>query len=409
MTRYFTGKSARAGLALLSIQLFTPAAVAQHQGREHGASPAAATATRVAHGVTQNYQQGDTFPVYGSQVVTVSNAEPYYDPAAIDVHVGDIVHWTNKPVSDTHTVMNPTGTFASNDIKAGSDWCYHFVREGDYAYTCRFHPWMRGLVRVTRRDVVLRPDAALQGRATALLSAKRTLELPAGARMNVLVADSGRTVTAVPGGLFISSGGTRDRIDLPNGMQAGAAAFGNGTSLWVASADGKALASVDLTTKAVKPRSLPAGAKIVALRQTGEGDVWALDAGRGALLKIGASWIAETQLPADARSAASLAVDREGRVWFASRNKPGVGLLQRNGMVEQFRVPEGSRPELVQLRSGEVLLADAATGRVAGVVTVPPAQELNGPLPGNGCPVALTSQLTDPSAGPGVHDDHRNR
>jgi plastocyanin len=81
-------------------------------------------------------------------VVRLSNAAPYYSPAATDIQVGDAVRWVNEGASDTHSIYFSSGTYAAPNIPPGKESCHRFDREGEFEYTCRFHPWMHGTVVV---------------------------------------------------------------------------------------------------------------------------------------------------------------------------------------------------------------------------------------------------------------------
>ena len=71
-----------------------------------------------------------------------------YGPATVTVHVGDTVEWINRDIVD-HTATARNGAF---DIATPKDrparW--RATKVGDYAYYCRLHPNMTGIVRVAR-------------------------------------------------------------------------------------------------------------------------------------------------------------------------------------------------------------------------------------------------------------------
>jgi len=69
-----------------------------------------------------------------------------YAPAAVTVKRGDTVVWINEDPFP-HTVT-AAGSFDSKSIAAGGSWKYRPVRAGEFAYTCTFHPNMKGTLSV---------------------------------------------------------------------------------------------------------------------------------------------------------------------------------------------------------------------------------------------------------------------
>lgn len=71
-----------------------------------------------------------------------------YHPAALTVHTGDKVTWTNDD-SIGHTVTADNGSsFDSGDIAPGKSWSHVFTSKGSDGYHCSYHPWMKGTVTV---------------------------------------------------------------------------------------------------------------------------------------------------------------------------------------------------------------------------------------------------------------------
>lgn len=66
-----------------------------------------------------------------------------FTPAAVNVHRGDRVVWINKDLFP-HTVTSDTRRFESGDIAASASWSYRATTAGEYAYSCRLHPGMKG-------------------------------------------------------------------------------------------------------------------------------------------------------------------------------------------------------------------------------------------------------------------------
>ena len=68
-----------------------------------------------------------------------------FDPAQVDVRVGDTIVWTNEDIVP-HTAT-ATGTFDSQQLSSKQQWRYTVDTAGDIAYTCTFHPTMHGMIR----------------------------------------------------------------------------------------------------------------------------------------------------------------------------------------------------------------------------------------------------------------------
>lgn len=67
-------------------------------------------------------------------------------PAVLDIKVGDSVVWENKDIV-AHTAT-AKGTFESGAIQSGKSWKRTFTTKADLEYLCRYHPTMKGRVRV---------------------------------------------------------------------------------------------------------------------------------------------------------------------------------------------------------------------------------------------------------------------
>lgn len=70
-----------------------------------------------------------------------------YAPLELTVKRGDTVVWMNEDPFP-HTVTATGGAFDSKSIAAGASWKYKARKAGDYAYTCTFHPNMKGTLKV---------------------------------------------------------------------------------------------------------------------------------------------------------------------------------------------------------------------------------------------------------------------
>ena len=71
-----------------------------------------------------------------------------FAPAAITVNAGDTIVWLNKdPFPHTATAAE-AGGFDSGAILPGKLWKYKFVKKGEFAYICTYHPTMKATLRV---------------------------------------------------------------------------------------------------------------------------------------------------------------------------------------------------------------------------------------------------------------------
>ena len=71
-----------------------------------------------------------------------------YKPAKIRIKKGDTVVWINSDDRD-HTVVARDESFDSGKIAAGERFEHKFDKAGKYAYGCKYHPRMKGVVEVT--------------------------------------------------------------------------------------------------------------------------------------------------------------------------------------------------------------------------------------------------------------------
>lgn len=80
--------------------------------------------------------------------ITINDLD--YGPATATVHVGDMVEWINKDIVE-HTATARNGAFdvaTPMGKPAAARW--RATQIGEFAYYCRLHPNMTGVVRVTR-------------------------------------------------------------------------------------------------------------------------------------------------------------------------------------------------------------------------------------------------------------------
>ncbi len=70
-----------------------------------------------------------------------------FAPAELAIRPGDEVVWTNDDLVP-HTVSASDGAFDSGALAPGASWKWRAEEPGDHAYSCRFHPTMKGELHV---------------------------------------------------------------------------------------------------------------------------------------------------------------------------------------------------------------------------------------------------------------------
>ena len=78
-----------------------------------------------------------------------NTASPGYSPDTITVVIGvnNTVVWANND-NMPHTVTATNKLFDSGNMNPGDTFSYTFTSPGTYAYSCSYHPWMKGTVTV---------------------------------------------------------------------------------------------------------------------------------------------------------------------------------------------------------------------------------------------------------------------
>jgi plastocyanin len=155
-----------------------PPAPAEHDQHASPPKPRAASAQpeRVGRGPVR----------HEVAIVEPDPAKPFgwtFDPATLDVKVGDTVVWRNAG-SVEHSVTSDT--FDSGLLKPGATWERKFGAAGVFNYHCTPHPWMKGVMRVSELDAEALPPLRLESHSTTgsgaqpqrAADAKRTGEGP---------------------------------------------------------------------------------------------------------------------------------------------------------------------------------------------------------------------------------------
>jgi plastocyanin len=73
-----------------------------------------------------------------------------FSPSSVSVKVGESVTWKNDDDRD-HTVTAADGSFDSDNLKPGSTFTFQFTQAGKFAYACRYHPRMKGVINVSEK------------------------------------------------------------------------------------------------------------------------------------------------------------------------------------------------------------------------------------------------------------------
>jgi plastocyanin len=101
---------------------------------------------------------GSSWPAMGTSLsaqIIMEDGSPYYVPASATVVSGNPISWDN-PTPTHHTVThngcvedgNPC-LFDSGPVAPGAQFTIPGLPAGRYAYHCRIHPIMRGVLTVT--------------------------------------------------------------------------------------------------------------------------------------------------------------------------------------------------------------------------------------------------------------------
>jgi plastocyanin len=79
----------------------------------------------------------------------VAIADYSFKPPTITIAAGTRVVWSQKD-DDPHTVTADDGSFDSKGLGQGDTYVHVFAKPGRYPYHCSAHPFMKGVVIVTR-------------------------------------------------------------------------------------------------------------------------------------------------------------------------------------------------------------------------------------------------------------------
>jgi len=120
------------GTISLAPAAFAQSAMSSMPGMDHMAMPTGQAAMPVAAGPNE---------------VVINNFA--FGPTTLTVKRGTTVTWINKD-GDAHTVtaVGAKPLFGSNPLDTGESFSFTFSQPGTYAYFCKIHPTMKGVVVV---------------------------------------------------------------------------------------------------------------------------------------------------------------------------------------------------------------------------------------------------------------------
>jgi plastocyanin len=78
---------------------------------------------------------------------TVEIKDFLFGPEALVVPVGTTVVWRNQDIVP-HTATAQDAGWDTGDIPGSAEKAHRFERPGRYAYRCRYHPAMNGVIEV---------------------------------------------------------------------------------------------------------------------------------------------------------------------------------------------------------------------------------------------------------------------
>jgi len=110
------------------------------------ASPSATATVAAMASPTETEEAGMGSPAAGEGCeVRIENFA--FDPAAIQISVGETVTWENYDDAQ-HTVTGDNGEFDSGNLSKGQKFSHTFTTAGTFTYHCNIHPNMKGTVIV---------------------------------------------------------------------------------------------------------------------------------------------------------------------------------------------------------------------------------------------------------------------
>jgi len=127
----------------------------------------------------------------------VTMANYAFAPAALTVHVGDVVTWTNtdKAPHDVTTTSGPVSIHSAM-LMTGQSWQYTFTTPGTYSYICSIHPDMHASVVVKAAPST--PAKPHPSSASAAVSTHASAVVPASRRSSTAVTSPSKPAISTP-------------------------------------------------------------------------------------------------------------------------------------------------------------------------------------------------------------------
>jgi plastocyanin len=110
---------------------------------------ASIAAAGVALGLAAHAAAGPSSAGPAPAVKAVAISDYSFKPATLTIPAGTKVVWTNKD-DDPHTVTADDGAFDSKGLGQGDSYSRIFAKAGRWTYHCSAHPFMKGVVVVTK-------------------------------------------------------------------------------------------------------------------------------------------------------------------------------------------------------------------------------------------------------------------
>jgi plastocyanin len=108
------------------------------------AAPATASSTTPDTGPTPSPDTNQVTEPADFEVTTAGRA---FNPATLEIAVGDTVTWINNDDTE-HTATAFDGAFDSGQLTEGASFSFTFDTPGQFAYRCLFHSEMQGTIVV---------------------------------------------------------------------------------------------------------------------------------------------------------------------------------------------------------------------------------------------------------------------
>ena len=288
--------------------------------------------------------------------IRMSNTEPSYAPGDLTIEVGDTVKWLNAEKSDTHSIHERTGAMISPDVAAGKQWCYRFMTEGEYNYTCRFHPWMKGKITVKVKDLSI-----------------REVELPR------TLASKPTSIDRIGEELWVRAGNSFSRLSkidevtsLPPRMKLTPVTMTAADTLCLFSEQTGRLYLYNLRNRDLRPISTQRfNFKPETHAITGSGELVVFDNTARGFVSINlqsghSSLIKQVTLTG---SPVNLIADGRGTLWFIEQSRTVVGSFDAGSMeVKEYPLPSGANlTDIAASNHDQVYLTDAGRNKLIRV------------------------------------------